>query len=199
MMRPLVMDFNGDTAAVNRQFEYMFGKSILAAPITEPNVTEWNVYLPESVAWYDFWTGKRFNGGQAIKADAPLDKIPLFVRAGSIIPMGSIIQYAGEKPADTLEIRVYKGACGKFDLYEDEGDNYNYEKGKYTIIPFRWDEHRQSLLIGDKLGNYPGSLTKRVFNIVFVNESEGIGITVSKMEKKVSYFGKKVEIKLKGK
>ena len=199
MMRPLVMDFNGDTAAVNRQFEYMFGKSILAAPITEPNVTEWNVYLPESVAWYDFWTGKRFNRGQAIKADAPLDKIPLFVRAGSIIPMGSIIQYAGEKPADTLEIRVYKGACGKFDLYEDEGDNYNYEKGKYTIIPFRWDEHRQSLLIGDKLGNYPGSLTKRVFNIVFVNESEGIGITVSKMEKKVSYFGKKVEIKLKGK
>jgi alpha-D-xyloside xylohydrolase len=193
------MDFNGDTAAINRQFEYMFGKSILAAPVTEPNITEWNVYLPESVAWYNFWTGKRFKGGQTIKTEAPIDRIPLFVRAGSIIPMGDIIQYAGEKPADTLEIRVYKGSGGKFDLYEDEGDNYNYEKGKYTIIPFRWDEQRQSLLIGDKLGNYKGSVTNRVFNVVFVNESEGYGITVSKMGKKVSYSGKKVEIKLKGK
>ena len=199
IMRPLVMDFNGDTTALNRQFEYMFGKSILAAPITEPNVTEWNVYLPKSVAWYDFWTGKRFNGGQAIKTDAPIDKIPMFVRAGSIIPMGNIIQYAGEKPADTLEIRVYKGAGGKFDLYEDEGDNYNYEKGKYTIIPFSWDEHRQSLLIGDKLGNYQGSVTNRIFKVVFVDESEGYGITVSKMGKTVSYTGKKTEIKLKGK
>jgi len=199
IMRPLVMDFNGDTTALNRQFEYMFGKSILAAPITEPNVTEWNVYLPKSVAWYDFWTGKRFNGGQAIKTEAPIDKIPMFVRAGSIIPMGNIIQYAGEKPADTLEIRVYKGAGGKFDLYEDEGDNYNYEKGKYTIIPFSWDEHRQSLLIGDKLGNYQGSVTNRIFKVVFVDESEGYGITVSKMGKTVSYTGKKTEIKLKGK
>ena len=199
MMRPLVMDFNGDTAAVNRQYQYMFGKSLLIAPITEPNITEWDVYLPKSPGWFDFWTGKRFNGGQTIKTDAPLDKIPLFVKAGSILPMGKIIQYAGEKPTDTLEIRVFIGADAKFELYEDEGDNYNYENGKYTIIPFKWDEHRQSLIVGDKQGNYQGSLTNRVFNVVFVSESEGFGVAISKMKKIISYFGKTVEIKLKGK
>ncbi len=196
MMRPLVMDFNGDTAAVNRQYQYMFGKSLLVAPITEPGISEWNVYLPKSVAWYDFWTGKRFNGGQTVKTDAPLDRIPLYVKAGSIVPMGKIIQHSGEK-SDTLEIRVYKGTDAKFDLYEDEGDNYNYEKGKYSIISFQWDEKRQSLTISDRQGNYPGSLTKRIYNVVFVNESEGRDIDVSTMKKPVSYIGKKVEIRIK--
>ncbi|MDP4208850.1 MAG: glycoside hydrolase family 31 protein [Bacteroidota bacterium] len=195
MMRPLVMDFREDTAAVNEPFEYLFGKSLLTAPITEPNVTEWNVYLPKPAEWYDFWTGKRFNGGQTIKTDAPLDKIPLFVKAGSIISMGKLIQYTGEKSADTLEIRVYKGADAKFDLYEDEGDNYNYEKGKHTIISFKWDEQRQTLTIGNRQGDYQGCLAKRVFNIVFVNESEGLGITASTLKKGTSYIGKKVEIK----
>ena len=197
LMRPMVMDFNGDTAAVESQYQYMFGKSLLIAPITEPNVTEWNVYLPKVDGWYDFWTGKRFNGGQSIKTDAPLDKIPLFVKAGSIIPMCKVIQYACEKSADTLEIRVYKGAAGKFELYEDEGDNYNYEKGEYTIIPFKWDEEKNTLTIGVKQGNYPGSLTNRIFNIVFVTESEGLGITVNAMNKKVFYSGKQVEVKSK--
>jgi alpha-D-xyloside xylohydrolase len=199
LMRPMVMDFNGDTAAINSRYQYMFGKSLLIAPITEPNVTEWNVYLPKAAGWYDFWTGKRFDGGQTIKTDAPLDKIPLFVKAGSIIPMGKIIQYAGEKSADTLEIRVYKGADAQFDLYEDEGDNYNYEKGKYATISFKWNEKAQFLTIGDKQGNYPGSLAKRIFNVVFVAESEGNGITVSTAKKQVSYFGKKVEIQSKRK
>ncbi len=197
MMRPMVMDFNGDTVAVESQYQYMFGKSLLIAPVTEPNVTEWNVYLPKVAGWYNFWTGKRFNGGQTIKTDAPLDKIPLFVKAGSIIPMGKIIQYAGEKSADTLEIRVYKGADAKFDLYEDEGDNYNYEMGRYSTISFKWNEKEQSLTIGDKQGNYPGSLAKRVFNIVFVTESEGLGITMSAMNKKVYYSGKQIEVKPK--
>jgi len=197
MMRPMVMDFNGDSAAVKSQYQYMFGKSLLIAPITEADVTQWNVYLPKAAGWYNFWTGKRFNGGQTIKTDAPLDKIPLFVKAGSIIPMGKIIQYAGEKSADTLEIRVYKGADAKFDLYEDEGDNYNYEKGGYATISFQWNEKAQSLTIGDKQGNYPGSLAKRIFNVVFVAESEGNGITVSAVKKQVSYFGKKVEIQSK--
>ncbi|WP_321424286.1 TIM-barrel domain-containing protein [uncultured Bacteroides sp.] len=197
MMRPLVMDFNGDTTAVNQRYQYMFGKSLLIAPIIEPGISKWNVYLPKSIAWYDFWTGKRFNGGQTIKTDAPLDKIPLFVKAGSIIPMGKIIQYAGEKLADTLEIRVYKGADAKFDLYEDEGDNYNYEKGRYTVISFKWDEQRQSLTIADKQGNYTGSLTKRIFNVVFVDENKGFGIDASSKGKKVSYVGTKVELKLR--
>jgi len=196
MMRPLVMDFNTDTAAVNHQYQYMFGKSVLVAPVTETNVSEWNVYLPKSAGWFNFWTGKHFNGGQSIKTDAPLDKIPLFVKAGSIIPMGKIIQYSGEKSADTLDIRVYKGADAKFDLYEDEGENYNYEKGRYTIVSFNWNEKRQSLTISDRKGNYTGSLAKRIFNVVLVSENEGMGISSGSIGKKVSYTGTKVIIKL---
>ena len=197
MMRPLVMDFNADTAAVNRQYQYMFGKSVLVAPVTEANVSEWNVYLPKSAGWFDFWTGKHFNGGQCIKTDAPIDKIPLFVKAGSIIPMGKIIQYTGEKLADTLEIRVYKGADAKFNLYEDEGDNYNYEKGKYTVISFKWDEKHQSLAISDRKGNYSGCLAKRIFNVVLVSENRGSGTHTGSIGKKVSYTGTKLEIKLR--
>ena len=196
MMRPLVMDFNTDTTAVNRKYQYMFGKSILVAPVTEANVSEWNVYLPKSAGWFNFWTGKHFNGGQIIKTDASLDKIPLFVKTGSIIPMGKIIQYSGEKTADTLEVRVYKGADAKFDLYEDEGDNYNYEKGRNTIISFNWDEKHQSLTISDRKGNYAGSLAKRIFNIVLVNENRGAGIHTSTIGKEVSYTGSKLQIKL---
>jgi len=197
MMRLMVMDFNGDTDAIKQRYEYMFGKAILVAPITEAGLTQRDVYLPKSGDWYNFWTGKRIKGGQSINTEAPLDKIPLFIKAGSIVPMGSIIQYSNEKPADTLEIRVYKGVDGQFDLYEDEGDNYNYEKGKYTIIPFKWDEHRQSLTIGDRQGNYPGIIKNRTFNVVFVSESEGIGTTVSTMKRNVYYSGKKVIIKSK--
>nr|WP_321379658.1 TIM-barrel domain-containing protein [uncultured Bacteroides sp.] len=196
MMRPLVMDFNADTTAVNRQYQYMFGKSVLVAPVTEANVSEWNVYLPKSAGWFNFWTGKHFNGGQNIKTDAPLDKIPLFVKAGSIIPMGKIVQYTSEKSADTLEIRVYKGADAKFDLYEDEGDNYNYEKGKYAVISFNWNEKHQSLTISDRKGNYTGSLAKRIFNVVLVSENRGSGIHSNSIGKKVSYTGTKVIIKL---
>lgn len=196
MMRPLVMDFNGDTAAVSRQFQYMFGKSILTAPVTEANVIEWNVYLPKSAGWFDFWTGKQFKGGQTVRTAAPLDRIPLFVKAGSIIPMGKIIQSTAEK-SDTLEIRVYKGANGEFTLYEDEGDSYNYEKGKYSNISFRWNEKNQSLTIGDKQGNYSGSLTKRVFNIVLVSENNGNGIAQGRSKITVIYSGRNVIWKLK--
>lgn len=199
MMRAMVMDFNGDADAVKQPYEYMFGKAFLVAPITDAGTTQRDVYLPKSTDWYDFWSGKRMKGGQTIKAEAPLDKIPLFIRAGSIVPMGPIVQYTGEKTADTLEIRVYKGADGSFDLYEDEGDNYNYEKGKCTVIPFKWDDKQQSLTIGNRQGDYPGSLTNRVFNVVFVSEIEGVGTTISTSKKTVPYYGKKIEIKSKGK
>jgi alpha-D-xyloside xylohydrolase len=195
MMRSLVMDFNGDNDAVIQPYEYMFGKAFLVAPVTEPNVKEWNVYLPEPASWYDFWTGKRFNGGHTIKTAAPLDKIPLFVKAGSIIPMGKFIQYAGQKPLDTLEIRVYKGADGRFDFYEDEGDSYDYENGNYTVIPFNWDEKRQTLTIGKKQGYYSGNLTKRFFAVIFVNESIGVGITPGEVKKKLVYTGKETKVK----
>jgi len=197
MMRPMVMDFNGDTDAIKQRYEYMFGKAILVAPITDAGVTQRDVYLPKSSDWYNFWTGKQIKGGQTINTEAPLDKIPLFIKAGSIVPMGSIIQYSGERPVDTLEIRVYKGADAQFGLYEDEGDNYNYENGKYTIIPFKWDEQRQSLTIGNRNGNYTGNIKNRIFNVVFVSESEGIGTTVSTMKRNVYYSGKKIIIKSK--
>ena len=197
MMRPLVMDFNGDTTALNQPYEYMFGKALLIAPITEPNVKEWNVYLPQSADWYDFWTGKNFKGGQKIKTDAPLDKIPLYVKAGSIIPVGKFIQYAGQKSADTLEIRIYKGADGKFELYEDENDNYNYEKGAYSTITFEWNDSKKLLTISDRKGSFPGMITKRKINIVKVVFKKGIGMdTTINFDKVVDYMGKKVVVKL---
>ena len=196
MMRAMVMDFNGDADAVKQPFEYMFGKAFLVAPIIDAGATQRDVYLPKSVDWYDFWTGKRIKGGQTIKAEAPLDKIPLFIKAGAIVPMGPIVQYSGKKTADTLEIRVYKGMNAQFDLYEDEGDNYNYERGKYTIIPFKWDEVRNTLTIGRKQGSYPGSLSNRIFNVVFVTESDGHEITVNTIKNKVSYSGKLIEVQL---
>jgi alpha-D-xyloside xylohydrolase len=191
IMRPLVMDFKSDATAIAQSYQYMFGKSFLVAPITEPGVTEWNVYLPKSTSWYNFWTGKRFTGGQLIKTDAPQDKIPLFVKAGSIIPMGKFIQSTSEK-SNTIEIRIYTGADGQFNLYSDEGDNYNYEKGKYTVIPFKWNEQQQILTIDKQQGTYEGALKKHVFNIVWVNESQGYGIEITPMKKVAVYTGEKI-------
>ena len=197
MMRPLVMDFNGDNTALNQQFEHMFGKSFLVAPITEPGAYEWDVYLPKSRGWFDFWTGKRYAGGQSVKTAAPMDKSPLFVKAGSIVPLGKLVQYSNQSPADTVEIRIYRGANATFDLYEDEGDNYNYEKGNYTLIPLEWSEKNQTLTISNRQGNFPGSLNKRVFNIVLVSEANGAGIESGRAVKQVNYNGTKTAIQLK--
>ena len=195
LMRPLVMDFLDDATAIGQPYEYLFGKSILVAPITEAGVNEWVVYLPKTTAWYDFWTGKRFEGGQSIHTAAPLNKIPMFVRAGSILPMGKFMEYTRQKAADTLEVRIYKGANGSFELYEDEGDNYNYEKGHYSIIPFNWNEKQQVLTIGDQKGSYAKSLRTRIFRIVFVREAVGSGLSVSPAKKQVRYSGKTIQIR----
>ncbi|MDP4271771.1 MAG: glycoside hydrolase family 31 protein, partial [Bacteroidota bacterium] len=197
LMRPLVMDFKEDKKALNQPFEYMFGKSVLVAPVTDPGIIETSVYLPESASWFDFWTGKRFVGGQTVVASAPLDRIPLFIKAGSIIPMGKVVQYSAQQSSEALEIRVYKGADGKYELYEDEGDSYNYEKGKYSIIPFNWSERTHTLVIGDRQGAYPGCLAKRKFNIVVVDESAGKGAGLSQMKKVVYYTGKSIRVQLK--
>jgi alpha-D-xyloside xylohydrolase len=195
LMRPMVMDFSNDKQAVAQAYEYMFGKSFLVAPVIDAGIKEWKVYLPETTAWYDFWTAKCYTGGQTIMTDAPLEKIPVFVKAGSIIPMGKFIQYTSEKPADTLEIRVYTGADGRFELYEDEGDNYNYESGRYAIIPFAWSEKNQTLTIEKRQGDFDGLLGKRVFTIVWVNESKGTGIEKDLGDITVKYSGRKVEIR----
>jgi alpha-D-xyloside xylohydrolase len=196
MMRPLLMDFADDTKAYTQPFEYMFGKAFLVAPVTVTGIDEWEVYLPESVDWYDFWTGEYTNGGQKVAAEAPLDKIPLFVKAGSIIPMGPFIQYATEK-TDPMEIRVYPSADGEFVLYEDENNNYNYENGKYSTITFTWDDAKRELTISNRQGSFPGMLNERIFKIVKVSIKNGIGIdTVKKADKIVNYKGSKVIIVL---
>ena len=117
--------------------------------MTDPNVSERNVYLPAGTTWYDFWTGEKFEGGKQITAACPIDKMPLLVRAGSIVPLGPVVQYAAEKPSDPIEVRIYAGADGSFTLYEDEGDNYNYEKGVFATIELRWDDATRTLTIGE--------------------------------------------------
>jgi alpha-D-xyloside xylohydrolase len=197
MMRPLVMDFNGDPNAVKQPFEYMFGKAILVAPVTNAGTTQQEVYLPKSSGWYDFWTGKSMKGGQTVKADAPLDKIPLFVKAGSIIPLGAVAQYAGQNRGEILEIRIYAGANGNFMLYEDEGDNYNYEKEVYSTIVFDWDDEAKQLVIGKRLGSYPGMVKNRQFKFVLIDDKNPTGLdTKSIIEKTVDYSGKKIAIRL---
>ena len=147
--------------------------------------------------WFDFWTGKKFKEGSTFTASAPLDRIPLYVKAGSIIPMGPFIQYATESKAETLEIRVYDGADGSFNLYEDEGDNFNYQNGKSSVIPITWENISRTLTIGDRKGNFAGMLTNRILKIVMVNEFKGTGIDLAKkIDKTVQYNGSKQIIQL---
>ena len=194
MMRPLVMDFKDDPNAVAQAYQYMFGKSFLVSPVTAPNIKEWDVYLPKSAGWFNFWTGEYQNGGKHVKVPTPQDELPLFIKAGSIVPFGKKMQFTNEKPADTLEVRVYTGGSTRFDLYEDEGDNYNYEKGSHTVIPFHWDEAKQVLTIGDLKGAYQGYLKKRSFKIIFVNKSGIASQDRSAPEKTITYTGTKVFI-----
>jgi len=197
MMRPMIMDFNADAEAVKQPYEYMFGKAFLVAPITEAGTTQRDVYLPKSTDWYDFWTGKRIKGGQTVKANAPLDQIPLFIKAGSIVPMGPIVQYSAEKTTEPMEIRVFEGADGEFTLYEDEGDNYNYEKGQYATITFTWNDAKKTLTIADRSGSFAGMLADRKLNLVLVDSTMGKGMDTSeKSTKVVDYKGKKISIKL---
>ena len=155
------------------------------------------VYLPAEHEWYDFWTGDKIDGGTKINTDAPIDKIPLFVKAGSIIPMGPFIQYSTEQPADPIELRIYLGADGGFTLYEDENDNYNYEKGIYSTIDFSWNDKKRTLIISDRKGEFPGMLKKRNFKIVLVEEDHGNGIDICpEPDKTVEYNGSMLKIKL---
>jgi alpha-D-xyloside xylohydrolase len=194
IMRPLVMDFRTDLRAQNIGDQFLFGPAILVNPVTEPGATSRRIYLPQTT-WYDFWTGTALPGGRAIDAGAPLDRMPLYVRAGSIVPLGPDVEYASEKSADPIELRVYRGANGSFTLYEDENDNYNYEKGVYSTIPFSWDDTSHTLTIGDRTGSFPGMLTMRKLQIVFVDKDHGIGGELTeKPDKIVEYSGKKLTI-----
>jgi len=216
MMRALVMDFAEDKKALDINNEYMFGKSLLVCPVTEPmywkivvngddttkvedfsKIKSEEVYLPKGTGWLDFWTGEKYIGGQSINKNTPIDIMPLFVKEGSILPIGPKVQYATEKKWDNLEIRVYPGSDGEFTLYEDENDNYNYEKGMYSTITFKWDNIKKVLTISDRKGSFPEMLNEHKFNIVKVSRHNGIGMQdVEKYDKVVAYYGKKIEVKL---
>ncbi len=195
LMRPLVMDFASDERVLDIGDQYLFGPALLVNPVTEPGVPTRRLYLPKA-RWYDFWTGAALEGGKTVDAPAPLARIPLYVRAGSILPLGPDMEYSTQKPADPIELRVYRGADAAFTLYEDENDNYNYEKGAHAIIPLRWDDTAQTLTIGERQGRFPGMLETRTFRVVFAAEGHGTGIgQTAQADKVVSYSGAAVTVK----
>jgi alpha-D-xyloside xylohydrolase len=203
-MRSLAFDFRNDESIQSIPDQYMFGPAFLVNPVTSrmysvpdsKNVKKSRkVYLPKSVKWYDFWTGKIIEGGQTIDAAAPIETIPLYIKAGSIVPMGPYLQYATEKPADPIELRVYAGANAEFTLYEDENDTYNYEKGKYATIPITWNEAEKSLIIGERKGEFEGMLKNRTFRIVWVSSKNGTGVEPAKQAVEIAYSGKEVKVK----
>ena len=159
------------------------------------NKTTRDVYLPEGNKWYNFWNGALLEGGQQITVDTPIDRIPLYIKAGSIVPMGPYIQYSDEKPADPIYLRVYTGADAEFVLYEDENDTYNYEKGIFATIDFAWSEKDQKLTIGKRVGEFPGMLKDRTFNITWVSENHGSGLEINNdPDRIITYSGEKIEI-----
>ena len=155
------------------------------------------VYLPAGTAWIGFWTGETLNGGQTATVEAPIDRMPLFAKAGSILPMGPLVQYIDEKPADPIELRIYPGANGTFTLYEDEGDSYNYEKGFFATIPMAWDDAAQTFTIGTRQGSFPGMLQERTFQIIRVKPGKAVGVfTLSPPDKTIKYTGKTLRVQI---
>jgi alpha-D-xyloside xylohydrolase len=195
IQRPLVMDFRKDSATWEIGDEFLFGPAILVSPVTKEHATERSVYLPAGADWYDFWTGERGAGGREVTASAPLDRIPLDVRAGSIVPMGPSIEYAGQS-ADPIELRVYPGANGDFNLYEDEGDGYGYEQGAHALIPIHWDDARRTLTIGDREGSYAGMAAGHTLRVVVVTAGHGTGgETTDRPDKIIEYTGASIVAK----
>lgn len=196
MMRHLIFDYPSDTNVFNIKDQFMYGPAILVSPVITTGATSRSVYLPAGT-WYDFWTGSAAAGGTTVTANAPLSQLPLYVRAGSILPMGPMIQYATQS-ADPLEIRIYEGQDGSFVLYEDEGDTYDYETGEYSNITMSWNDASRQLSIGAREGSFTGMLGKRTFNIVFVGVNHGNGTAVTATaDQVVSYDGSAVVITAK--
>ncbi len=198
IMRGLVMDFAKDKNVWNVGDQFMFGSSFLVNPVYTYKATNRNVYLPAGQGWYDLYSGKFMEGGQQIVADAPYEKLPVFVKEGSIIPTGPELQYVAEKPADPVTLFVYTGKDASFVLYEDEGVNYNYEKGNFSEIPFTWNEETKTFTIGDRKGSFAGMLKNRTFYIKIISKEKAapMEFAISAADKKVNYKGKKIVIKL---
>ena len=216
LMRGLTMDFPADKNVYNIGDEYMFGPSFLVKPVTrqqyfrirpdtaseqqliriKPDSTDF--YLPAGSAWYDFFTGKRFEGGQTVLTSSPIQVIPVYIRAGSIIPYGPMMQYTTEKPSDPVDLRIYPGADGDFSLYEDENDGYNYGKGVYSVIPIHWSDKEKIITIGRREGEFQGMLQKRTFNVVLLSPSIPDGFQVAPViEKTIRYSGSLISIQIR--
>jgi len=201
-----VTSFTNDTKVCSIPDENMFDSAFLVSPVTHSMINQENgnliqdtrkVYLPEKTTWFDFWTGKTYKGGQTIDANAPVETLPLYIKAGSIVPMGPFLQYATEKPANPLELRIYPGANGSFTLYEDENNTYDYEKGMFATISFKWNDAGRELIIGKRQGSFPGMLKDRTFKIILVSPTKGTGVAITKNpDKTVQYNGNEQTIKL---
>ena len=197
MMRALVMDFNGDKQVENIPDQWMFGPSLMACPVGYYKARSREVYFPKQCGWYDLYSGRHQQGGQRVTVDAPYERIPVFVPEGAIIPFGPSMEWSDEKPADRITLYVYAGRDGSFELYEDEGTNYNYEKGAYSTIRFSYDDKKHTLTIGTREGQFNGMLQSRQFNIVYVTPQSARALDLEKVQgKQVTYTGKQLKVKL---
>jgi|WetSurSiteA1Bulk_404760.scaffolds.fasta_scaffold00086_5 alpha-D-xyloside xylohydrolase len=197
IMRALVMDFSADRNVLTIDDQYMFGPGLMVAPVYEYKARTRNIYLPSTCGWYDIYSGTYIQGGILVQALAPLDRIPLYAREGSIVPYGPDIQFTTEKQADPITLYVYTGKDAAFDLYEDEDVNYAYEKGVFSVVPIWYNEQNRTLTIGDRKGSFPGMLARRTFNIIVVNKDKPVGLDFNnKPDKTVLYDGQKLSVNL---
>lgn len=197
MMRGLMMDFPDDLKASNLNDEFLFGPSLLINPVYTYKDRNKNVYLPGGQGWYDLYSGKYYKGGQEIKADAPYEKMPVYVKEGSILPTGPEIQYTSEKATDPLTLFVYTGRDAAFSLYEDEGTNYNYEKGAFSTIDFNYEEKGKTLTISDRKGSFSGMLQNRTIRVIVISPKSAKPLNFTqKAMRTLNYGGKQMAIKL---
>ena len=195
IMRGLVMDFPSDDAGKDIKDEYLFGHALLVAPVHEYGARSRSVYLPAGADWYDFYTGARTSGGQSITASAPVTQIPLYVRAGSIVPVGPVIQYVDEKPDAPLTLTVYTGADGTFSLYEDDGVSNGYTRGEFSRIALSYNDATGELSIGERQGAFPGMVAKRAFRVRFVTPGVSSSASFDDYSAEVAYDGHAVTVK----
>ena len=197
LMRPLIMDFNGDKSVENIGNQWMFGPALMACPVGYYKARNRSVYFPEQCGWYNLYTNEYIEGGQNLIVDAPYEQIPVFVREGAIIPFGPEMQWSDEKPAELINLYVYAGQNGEFQLYEDEGTNYNYEKGKYATIDITYDDSSRTITIGARKGQFNGMLKNRRFNVVLITKDAPRALNLDHPEgRMIEYSGKSVSVKL---
>ena len=197
LMRALVMDFNGDKEVENIGNQWMFGPALMACPVGYYKARNRSVYFPKQCGWYNLYTGEYTEGGQRLIVDAPYEQIPVFVREGAIIPFGPEMEWSDEKPAELINLYVYAGQNGTFQFYEDEGTNYNYEKGKYATIDITYDDAARTVSFGARKGQFNGMLKNRRFNVVLISKDAPKTLNLENPEgKMVNYSGKAVSVQL---